>query len=68
MPKATASSLKVWRLREGLSQSDAAEILGISQGYYAKLERRKQVPRLVILRRIVDRTGVSVAGLVGLAS
>lgn len=31
--------LKMWRLQEGISQTKAAEILGVSQGGYWKLEQ-----------------------------
>lgn len=71
MPKQSPEqpqTLAEWRDRQGLNQSDAAKILGISQGYYNRLERRIQVPRRTILKRIAVRTGVPVADLMGVAS
>lgn len=62
------SSLRAWRQAKGFTQEEAAAFLGIGQAYYSKLERHEQAPRKVILQRLMERTGVPVDELMGIAS
>jgi DNA-binding XRE family transcriptional regulator len=62
------ASLKEWRTRCRLNQIDAASILGVTQGYYSKVERQRVAPRRTIARRITKKTGVSLESLMGLTS
>lgn len=61
------SSLKTWRLSHGMSQQEAAEILGISVGFYERVENRKNFFRGPKAAEVRDKTGVSVEVLVGAA-
>ena len=54
-----------WRTAHGYSQREAAKILGLSQAYYSKLERRAQATTGKRARRIMELTGVSLEVLVG---
>lgn len=62
------SSLAAWRKAMGFNQREAAVFLGITQGYYSKLEKKVQTPRKGILRDLTERTGVPVDELMGIAS
>lgn len=62
------SSLSAWRRAQGFNQHEAAAYLGISQSYYCKLETHDQTPRPAIARRLMDRTGVPLDELLGIAS
>lgn len=62
------TSLLAWRTAKGFNQHEAAVFLGISQAYYCKLERGDQTPRPKIARRLMDRTGVPLEELLGIAS
>ena len=61
------SSLYAWRLSRGWSQQQAARHLGISQGYFAKLEQGRQTPRPTIAKRLTVKTGVPLDVLLGIA-
>ncbi len=51
-------TLKDWRSSWGLTQVEAARLLGISQSAYQKAEGGSQAPRAPLGKRIADRTGV----------
>lgn len=59
--------LKAWRVAQGLSQQQAADFLGISQGYYCRLETRSQTARGKLAAAIMGKTGVPIEVLVGAA-
>lgn len=59
--------LKSWRRAYGYSQDQAAKILGISQTYYGRLERRIQTATGKRAKQIMDVTGVPLEVLVGAA-
>lgn len=61
-------SLKEWREARDLKQRDAARKLGISQGYYSKLELGIQTPRPKLAKRLMQRTGLALEVLMGIAS
>lgn len=50
-----------------MSQRQAADYLGISQPAYARYELGERTPHTDILKRIVERTTVSLASLVRVA-
>lgn len=59
--------LATWRDAHGLSQHEAADLLGISQTYYGRLERRIQAARGKRAKEIMAKTGVPLEVLVGAA-
>lgn len=59
--------LATWRTAHHLSQQKAAELLGISQTFYSRLERRVQSARGKQAKRIMEQTGVPLEVLVGAA-
>jgi DNA-binding XRE family transcriptional regulator len=60
-------SLLSWRLFLRLSQRQAADVLGISQSTYARLEAGKAPPRPALGKTISDRTGVAFEVVMGVA-
>jgi len=58
-------TLADWRAAQRLSQRQAAELLGLSQVVYSRLERGVQFARGPMAKRIMDITGVPLAVLVG---
>jgi transcriptional regulator with XRE-family HTH domain len=60
-------NLKTWRRARRLNQREAAEKLGISQGYYSRLETGFQAPLPKIAKVISDRTGVPLETVLGLS-
>jgi transcriptional regulator with XRE-family HTH domain len=54
-------------MASGLSQREAASILGMTQATYSRLELGRTVPRRAALQRVLDRTGVPLDVLVGVA-
>lgn len=62
------TSLTDWRERKGITQARAAKVLGISQGYYSKLELGLQTPRPKLAKRLMARTGLTLEILMGIAS
>lgn len=61
------SSLRAWRQSQGFTQQEAADYLEISQAYYSKLERHEQAPRRDMAKGLVERTGVPLDELMGIA-
>lgn len=59
--------LATWRSDKGLSQQKAADMLGISQTFYSRLERRVQSARGKQAKGIMEKTGVPLEILVGAA-
>lgn len=70
MPRVIARTypdLKTWRRAQGFGQRQAATLLGISQTYYSRLERREQVATRETAARIIDLTGVPLETITGVA-
>lgn len=63
----SVTNLKDWRAAQRLSQRQAADCLGISQGLYAKLELGRRSIKGPKAKRIAELTGVPLAVLVGAA-
>jgi transcriptional regulator with XRE-family HTH domain len=61
----TFPTLAAWRDATGLSQAEAARVLGMSQTNYSKLERRIIASPGKRARKIWKQTGVPVEVLVG---
>ena len=59
--------LATWRAAQGLSQMEAAQLLGMSQGFYSRCERRVQALPGKSAKRVMLVTGVSLEVLVGAA-
>lgn len=60
-------TLKHWRQAKGLSQREAARLLGVTQSTYSRLENRVRTPRPKHLETIVTTTGVPIEVLMGIA-
>ena len=60
-------SLVAWRTARGLSQRDAADLLGLTQATYSRAELGQSVPRRDALKRVIAETGVPLEVLVGIA-
>lgn len=54
------SALRKWRIREKLTQAQAAKRIGISQAMLSYLERGQLNPSLRVLRKISKGTGGAV--------
>ncbi len=57
-------NLKVWRARRGVTQTEMAERLNMSQGYFSRLELGKKSPSLRTLERLAGELGISVSDLI----
>jgi len=60
-------NLKMWRDDQRVSQRTAAELLGVTQSYYSKIERQALTPNARLAKAITDKTGVPLETLLGLA-
>lgn len=60
-------TLKHWRDAQGLTQREAARLLGMTQSAYSRLESRERTPRPKRLEAIVAATGVPLEVLMGIA-
>ena len=56
-------SLLQWQKENGLSGSEAARKIGITQAYYSELVNRKKTPSLETLSAIKKVTGLSIVDL-----
>ncbi|MFP4495176.1 MAG: helix-turn-helix domain-containing protein [Halochromatium sp.] len=56
-------NLKVWRVRQGITQTEIAARLKISQGYFSRLELGKKSPSLRTLERLAGELGLTVSDL-----
>lgn len=61
------TDLKSWRDDQELSQVEAAKILGISQIAYSRFERRAQFAKGKLARRLIEKTGVPLEVIAGVA-
>lgn len=55
------SKLRLLRKSKGLSTSDLAAIVNISQSYYSRFENDKAVPDVVMLSSILDALGTTMS-------
>jgi transcriptional regulator with XRE-family HTH domain len=60
-------TLKRWRDAQGINQRDAARLLGITQSEYSKFETGRRTPRPKRAGEIMDKTGVPLEALMGIA-
>lgn len=60
-------NLKTWRSANTLNQREAARKLGISQGFYSRLETGFQPAHARTAKTISERTGVPIEILLGLS-
>jgi transcriptional regulator with XRE-family HTH domain len=51
--------LRQWRERHGWNQPKVAEYLGVTQGMVSHIELYVRVPRINILRKLCELTGLS---------
>jgi transcriptional regulator with XRE-family HTH domain len=65
--QSTHRTLKAWRLSSRLNQAEAAQLLGVSQGFYSKIEAGKGWPHAKLAQKISARVGVPVVTLLGLS-
>lgn len=62
------ANLRAWRSSHRLTQNAAARLLGVTQSYYSKIEKKTCAPRPQIAKRITEKTGVPLASILGIAS
>lgn len=60
-------NLTAWRTKLNLNQREAAQLLGMSQSKYSRIERGLHTPVRAIAKRIIAKTGVPLEVLVGVA-
>lgn len=63
----TYPSLRAWRAALGLNQRDAAQLLGMTQSLYSKIEVGQNAPRPKRGKTIADKTGVPFESVMGVA-
>jgi transcriptional regulator with XRE-family HTH domain len=68
LKKMLGANIRLARLRQGLTQEAAAELIGISTEVYGRLERGGIYPRVVRLMDICEHFKVSADQLLGLAA
>jgi transcriptional regulator with XRE-family HTH domain len=68
LKKTLGANIRLARLRQGLTQEHAAELIGISPEVYGRLERGGIYPRVVRLLVICEKFGVSADQLLGLSA
>jgi transcriptional regulator with XRE-family HTH domain len=56
--------LRVYRALRHLSQEEMAELLGVSQPVYSRMEAGKKAVSFTLLQRIADRAGYTVETLI----
>jgi transcriptional regulator with XRE-family HTH domain len=56
-------NLRIWRARHGVTQSDLARRLRMSQGYFSRIELGRKCPSLRTLERLSEEIGISVSDL-----
>jgi len=61
--KTIGHNLKIWRARRGYTQTEIAQRLEVSQGYFSRLELGKKSPSLRTLERLASELGISVSDL-----
>lgn len=61
-------SLRKWRDAQGWTTREAAQYLQVSQPTYSRVEAGKQVPRREALPAWIDKTGVPLESIMGIAS
>jgi transcriptional regulator with XRE-family HTH domain len=66
-PRGNFPSLLVWRLSLNLNQREAAQILGMNQTKYSRLERGVITTKGAEAKHIIARTGVPLEILAGVA-
>lgn len=60
-------NLKTWRTAKEMNQREAADFIGISQNAYCRLERGLSSPRREKAKIIMEKTGVPLEVIVGVA-
>jgi transcriptional regulator with XRE-family HTH domain len=56
-------ALKVWRIKNKLSQTDAARLFNMTQAFYSHLEVGRKAPSLDTLEIISNRTKIPISDL-----
>ena len=56
--------LRVYRTLCHLSQEEMAELLGVSQPVYSRMEAGKKAISLLVLQRVADRSGYTIETLI----
>lgn len=59
MTTETKRPLHAWRDAQGLSQTQAARLVGISQPHWCELERGDKFASAAVARRIEELTGIN---------
>jgi len=59
LKKTISNNLREARLDKRLTQEDVAELVGTTVNYYAKLERGKSLPSILMLEKLAKALDVS---------
>ena len=54
------NNLKEYRLKKGLTQYDAAKILGVTVTYVSLLERGERTPSFALLKKLAELYGTTI--------
>lgn len=63
LPTTRETPLQKARTQRKLKQSDVASALGLTQGWYSKIERGETTPDVLLAQRIASYFGTSVSAL-----
>ena len=66
LAKTIGAAARAARLARGLTQEDAADLVGVSAEFYARIERGRTLPSVPTLLRIAGALSVSADALLGL--
>lgn len=58
------NNLRRWRKDQSITQNELSRKVGLSQGYFSKLELGKKTPNLRTLQRFATVTGVPIRDLI----
>lgn len=56
-------NLRIWRARRGLTQTEIAGRLGVSQSHFSRIELGKKTPSLRTLGRLAQALDITVSDL-----
>ncbi|MFN9913204.1 MAG: helix-turn-helix transcriptional regulator [Pirellulaceae bacterium] len=63
LPTTRETPLQRARTQRGLKQSDVATALGLTQGWYSKIERGETTPDVLLAQRIANHFKTNVSDL-----
>ena len=58
--------LRAWRLAKNMTQTAAADVMGLEQSSWARLELGERYPGRAVVKVLHEKTGIPVTVLLGL--